>query len=118
MKNIVYDKSFAFAIQIVQLCNALQAQKKEYIMSQILRAGTSIGANIKEAQQGESRKDFIHKMNIALKEASETEYWLELLIATKYTDMKQLQPALDSCKELNRILTTIVKNAKQNKKIL
>lgn len=93
------------------MCN----DKKEYILSkQVLRSGTSIGANIKEGIQAQSRKDFLNKMNIALKEASETDYWLELLIETKYIDTDASKYILAECKELNKMLASIVKTTKQN----
>ena len=80
MDPIVQDKSFDFAVRIVNLCRYLQPQHKEYILSkQLLRSGTSIGANISESQQAQRRPDFINKLNIALKEACETDYWLRLL---------------------------------------
>ncbi|MBR7073226.1 MAG: four helix bundle protein, partial [Eubacterium sp.] len=79
-KNVVAEKSKLFALRIIRLYRFLQEDKKEFVISkQILRCGTSIGANIAEAIRGESKPDFYHKLNIALKEASETEYWLELL---------------------------------------
>lgn len=111
--NIVYEKAFKFSINVVNLYKYLSKEKSEYILSkQILRSGTSIGANIKEGIEGQSKKDFLSKMNIALKEASETEYWLELLLATKYIDVKLFDSILEDCKELNRILTAIIKTTK------
>jgi four helix bundle protein len=113
-ENIVYDKAFKFAVKIVGLYKYLINEKKEYTISkQLLRSGTSIGANIKEATEGQSTKDFLSKINIALKEASETEYWLELLIATEYFDAATHHSLLSDCKELNRILSSIVKTTKQ-----
>lgn len=83
-KNIIKEKSFAFAIEVVNLYKVL-AEKKEFVLSrQMLRSGTSIGANIREAEHAQSRADFIHKLSISLKEANETEYWLDLLHETKY----------------------------------
>lgn len=118
-QNLVYDKSFKFAIRIVNLYKYLNKEKKEFILSkQILRSGTSIGANIKEGLEAQSKRDFLNKMNIALKEASETEYWLELLIATKYIDATASRTILVECKELNKILNTIVKTTKKNLRIL
>src|SRR5690242_13312243 len=88
-QNIILDKSFQFAIRIVNCCKFLQNNHNEYVLSkQLLRSGTAIGALVKEAIQGESRKDFIHKMSIALKEANETEYWIMLLHETGYLDRK------------------------------
>ena len=84
-ENIVKDKSLSFAIRIVNLYKYLVAEKRETVMSkQLLRCGTSIGANIREAEQAQSRADFLSKQNIALKEANETEYWLELLMRTGF----------------------------------
>ena len=85
MNSNIEHKSFLFSVRIVKLARYLQEEKKEYILSkQLIRAGTSIGANIVEAQQAQSRADFISKLSIALKEASETNYWLRLLNATEY----------------------------------
>ena len=85
-KSVVADKSFAFAVRIVKLYKYLCDEKKEYVLSkQLLRSGTSIGANIQEGLNGQSKRDFLMKMNISLKEASETQYWLRLLTATTQT---------------------------------
>ncbi len=117
MESIVYDKAFCFAVRTVNLYKYLTTSKKEYAMSnQVLRSGTSIGANIKEALQAQSKRDFLSKMNIALKEASETEYWLELLIQTNYIDKEQSTSILNDCKELNKILIAIVKTTKDSLK--
>ena len=90
--NVVKDKSLEFAVRIVNLYKFLVNEQKEFVMSkQILRSGTSIGANIREAEQAQSRADFINKLNIALKEANETEYWLELLIRTEYITREQYE---------------------------
>lgn len=84
-KNIIKDKSFKFAVRVVNLYKMLSNERKEFVMSkQLMRSGTSVGANIREAQNGESKADFIHKLGIAQKEADETLYWLELLKETKY----------------------------------
>ena len=113
-ESLVYEKSFKFAIRIVNLYKYLCKQKNEYILSkQVLRSGTSIGANIKEALQAQSKKDFLSKINISLKEASETDYWLKLLVATNYIDDNISKDILDECKELNKILASIVKTTKQ-----
>ena len=110
--NIVYEKSFEFAINIIETYKTLE-EKKEFVLSkQLLRSGTSIGANIKEAIEAQSRKDFLSKMNIALKEASETEYWLELLIKTKYLDKENHFELLNKCKEINKLLISIVRSTK------
>ncbi|MBV1820131.1 four helix bundle protein [Clostridium cochlearium] len=118
-QNLTYEKAFAFSKRIVNLYKYLSDKKNEYVLSkQILRSGTSIGANIKEGLEAQSKRDFLNKMNIALKEASETEYWLELLIATKYIDATASRIILAECKELNKILNTIVKTTKKNLRIL
>lgn len=115
MKSLVYQKSFAFAVRIVNLYKYLSDNKNEYVMSkQLLRSGTSIGANIKEALQAQSKKDYLSKMNIALKEASETEYWLNLLIETKYIEKLHSMSILEDCIELNKMLISIVKTTKSN----
>lgn len=113
--NIIVNKSFEFAVRIVNLYKYLSDNKKEYVLSkQLLRAGTSIGANIREAVQGQSKKDFLSKMNIALKEASETEYWIELLLATNYLNSKEGKSILEDCVEIKKILHSIVKTSKNN----
>ena len=90
MERAVQEKSFHFAVRIVNLCKHLRIENQEYILSkQLLRSGTSIGANVAEAQQAQSKPDFINKMNIALKEAYETNYWLRLLYATQYLSTKE-----------------------------
>ena len=112
--NIILDKSMDFAVRIVRLYQYLGGDKCEYVLSkQVLKSGTSIGANIKEAIRGQSRADFRSKMNIALKEASETEYWLELLYKTEYISEKQFCSINEDCIELIRILTSIIKNTKE-----
>lgn len=112
--NIVVSKSFNFAIDTINIYKYL-CSKNEYVLSkQLLRSGTSIGANIREANDGQSKKDFLSKMNIALKEVKETEYWIELLIETNYLDLKQHNQYLLNCKELCRILNSIVKSTKRS----
>jgi len=114
MENVVVEKSFEFAVRIVKLCRYLRNEKKENeIASQLLRSGTSIGANIKEAQEGQSKNDFVSKMNIALKEASETEYWLKLLYKTGDLTEQQYESIKTECKELLKLLTAIIKSSKK-----
>lgn len=109
-KNIVKEKSFDFAIRIVKLYKYLMEEKNEFVLSkQILRCGTSIGANISEAQQAQSKKDFLMKMNISLKECTETKYWIELLSATDYINLEQKDSIIADCTELEKLLTSIVK---------
>lgn len=112
-KNIIVTKSKKFAMRIIKTYSYLKDVKKEYVLSkQLLRSGTSIGANIKEAIRGQSRRDFIAKMYISLKEASETEYWLELLIENNFL-REEDKTLYDDCQELLRILTAILKSAQK-----
>ncbi len=114
MENVIEDKSFHFAIRIVNLYKYLCRAEKEYILSkQVLRSGTSIGANVAEAQQAQSRADFIAKLSIALKETSETKYWLRLLEATGYLSGKEIRSVYADCIELEKLLVTILKSTKQ-----
>ena len=115
MDNIIETKSFNFAIQIVKLYKYLYYSKKEYVLSkQLLRAGTSIGANVAEAEQAQSKADFISKISIALKEATETDYWIRLLNATDYLSNYETKTILANCNELERILTAIIKSSKNS----
>ena len=115
MEKVIVDKSFEFAVRIVKLCRYLKSEKKEFeLASQLLNSGTSIGANVKEAQEAQSKKDFVSKMSIALKEASETEYWLELLYRTESLTKQEYESMRNDCKELLKLLTAIVKNSKIN----
>jgi four helix bundle protein len=112
-ENAILTKSKAFAVRIVRLYQHLADKKKEFVISkQLLRSGTSIGANVREAVQAQSHKDFAAKMGIALKEASESEYWLELLAETDYLTENEYASMAKSCGELNKLLTAIVKTAK------
>jgi len=113
--NQVVDKSKDFAIRIVKLYKYLCETKHEYILSkQLLRSGTSIGANIKEAIQAQSTPDFLFKLNISLKEASETEYWLEILHETEYLTEKEFNSIYPDCEELLRLLVSIIKSTRKN----
>lgn len=101
-----------FAIEIVNLYKYLCETKKEYVLSkQLLRSGTSIGANLVEAQSGISKRDFIAKIYISLKETAETEYWLELLYKTDYLSLDEYQSVNDKCKELCKLFNSITKNS-------
>ncbi|MBI6872735.1 four helix bundle protein [Clostridium aciditolerans] len=112
-ESLVYKKAFHFSIDIVNFYKTLLKDKKEYILSkQLLRCGTSVGANIKEALDAQSKPDFLSKMNIALKEASEVEYWLDLLKSIDYLDEKLYRDLMSQCIELNRMLSAIVKTVK------
>ena len=115
--NIILDKSFEFAIRVVKLYKHLCDDKKEYVLSkQLLRSGTSVGANINEAQAGQSKKDFIAKMAIASKEARESKYWIDLLIKTDYLnkDDKHVQTLVNEIDEIVRMLTSIVKTGQES----
>ena len=116
MSNVIEEKSFAFASRIIKLYKYITSEKKEFNLSkQILRSGTSIGANISEAQKAQSKADFNAKMCIALKEANETEYWLRLLFKEKYLTEKQFKSMKKDIDEILAILTSICK--KTNTKI-
>ena len=113
--NLVGEKSKAFAIRIVRLYQYLCSEKKEFVLSkQMLRSGTSIGANIAESEYGISRSDFLAKLYIALKETSETLYWLELLYRTDYISEAQYRSMQADAEELRRILSSSTKTTKQN----
>ena len=113
--SIIAEKSFQFSIRIINLYKYLKSEHTEYTLSkQVLRSDTSIGAMAKEASQAESKKDFIHKLNIALKEANECVYWLELLIATNFINDKMFASLNAECIELIKILTAIIKTSRKN----
>jgi four helix bundle protein len=115
-RNVVRDKSFQFALRTVKLYQYLKEEKKEYVLSkQVLRSGTAIGALVRESQQAESKADFIHKLAIALKEANETEYWIELLFQSGFLEEKSYQSIHTDIEELLKLLTSIVKTTKENK---
>lgn len=111
-RNIILEKSLEFALEIIKYAEILEEHKKYIIARQLLRAGTSIGANIREAQSCESRADFIHKLKIAAKEAGETEYWLILCHKSEsYPNYDSLLPALI---EIQKLLSSIISKAKSN----
>jgi four helix bundle protein len=111
--NIVQTKSYAFAVRIVRLYQHLSKAKKEFVLSkQVLRSGTSIGANVEEAIGGQSRADFISKFGIAYKEARETSYWLRLLKDTEYLSEAEFQSIHSDAEELCRIIAAIQKSTK------
>lgn len=112
-QSIVREKSFAFAPEIISLYKQLQSEKEFVLSKQMLRSGTSIGANIEEALAGQSRRDFLAKMSIASKEARETRYWLVLLQQSKLTKL-DLKPAIGQVESLIRILTSIVKTTAES----
>lgn len=114
-ENLIQAKSYAFAVRIVRTYQHLSTSKKEYVLSkQVLRAGTSIGANVEEAIGGQSRADFLSKLGIAYKEARETSYWLRLLKDTDYLTNTEFQSIHDDAEELCRIISAIQKSTKGN----
>lgn len=114
--NIILDKSKAFALRIIKLYQYLRNEKKETVMSkQLLRSGTSIGANTREAMRGQTKPDFYAKLNIALKEADETSYWLELLFESDFIDKKQFDGIYSDCEEIISLLVSITKTQKRGK---
>ncbi|MGN1456758.1 MAG: four helix bundle protein [Acutalibacteraceae bacterium] len=116
-ENLLIDKSIALAARIVKLHQHLVKNKKETIISkQIVRSGTSIGANINEANYGQSKADFISKMHIALKETAETEYWIKLLYMSEYINNEMSNSLLNDCLDIKRILIASINTAKKNTK--
>ena len=114
-ENTVKFKSRQFAIDIINLYKSIVENKKEYVLSkQILKSGTSIGANVAEAEAGISKKDFLAKMYIALKECCETEFWLDIMHETDYVDDKAFEDLMPKCSELNKMLTSITKTTKES----
>ncbi len=112
-ENVVLDKSYDFAVRVVKMYQHLSGEKKEFVLSkQILRSGTSIGANVEEANGGSSKKDFLAKMKIAYKEARETSYWLRLLKDTNYIEEAVYRSIHNDCEELLKLLYTIIKGTK------
>ena len=115
MNNPAKDKSLSLGVQIIKLARRIQKEEKEYIVSrQILKSGTSIGANIRESQNAQSKADFVSKLTIALKEADETQYWLELMMLSELISETEYNDLLKDLKEIIAILTSSVKTAKQN----
>ena len=114
-ENVLIDKSFQFAVRVINLYKYLCNNKKEYVLSkQLLRCGTSIGANVNEAQDAQSKNDFISKLSISLKEAKETKYWIELLKKTDYLTKKEANSLLSDLTEIIRLLVSIIKSTKEN----
>ena len=113
-KNIIKEKSFSFALEVIQIYKKLNSEKKEFVMSkQLLRSGTSIGANIREAEYAQSKADFISKLSIALKEANEADYWIELLHISGYINLEDFQNTKQKISEQLRLLTSIINTSKQ-----
>ena len=116
-KNILREKSFTFAVRIIKLYKYLKSKHDEYILSrQIIRSGTSVGALIRESENAESKRDFIHKLNISLKETDETQYWLELLYETEFITKKMFDSINTDVEELIKLLVASVKTSKENLK--
>ena len=116
-ENPLKTKSYAFALRVVKLYKYLALETNEYVLSkQILRSGTSVGANITEGNRAQSKTDFVHKISIALKEADETEYWLCLLRDGEFITTMQAESLLADCLELQKMLTSSIKTAKVNLK--
>lgn len=114
-KSIIKDKSFAFAVRVIKLFQYLTETKKEYVLSkQLLRSGTAIGALVREAQNAESTKDFIHKLGIAQKESDETVYWLELLKETEYINDKEFESINNEANELLKMIRSAIITSKKN----
>ena len=117
MENVIAAKSYAFAIRIINLYKFLNTEKKEFVLSkQVLKSGTAIGALVREAEHAQSKADFLNKMNIALKEANETEYWLMLLKDTGYIQQSEFDSIIKDCEEVLKLLVSIVKSTKTSLK--
>lgn len=117
-ENIIVTKSFQFAVRIVKTCQRLTVDKKEFVLSkQLVRCGTSVGANIEEAVGGFSRKDFIAKLQISYKESKETKYWLRLLYAANYLEKSEFESLLSDLEEILKIIVSILKSSKENSDI-
>ncbi|NDV44884.1 four helix bundle protein [Muricauda sp. 40Bstr401] len=114
-ENIIQQKSFDFALKIVRLTKLLETKQKEFVLSkQLLRSGTAIGALVREAEHAESKKDFIHKMSISLKEANETRYWLDLLNKSGFVENYDYDEVNNEIVQIIKLLASIVKSSKQN----
>jgi len=111
MENVIVYKSYQFALRIIKVYKYLSAKKDFVLSKQLLRSGTSIGANVVEAQEAISKKEFKNKMSIALKEARETKYWLDLLIKSEFLDENRTKDLMNLLEEITKILVRIVKNA-------
>ena len=113
-ENVIYSKSYTFALKIIEVYKLLAAQKEFVLSKQLLRSGTAIGALVREAEHAQSKADFLHKMNIALKEANETLYWLMLLKDSSYIDLTTFNSIYPFSEELVKLLASIVKTTKNN----
>lgn len=115
VKDIIQEKSFDFALEVVRVYKYLRFQEKEFVLSkQLLRSGTAVGALIRESEHAQSRPDFIHKLSIALKESNETDYWVDLMYKSDYLDKKDYESLKNKNLELLKLLTSIIKNTKAN----
>ena len=113
--NPIKEKSFAFALEIVRYCRYLREERREYVLSkQLLKSGTSIGANYREAENAESRADFIHKMSVAQKEGNESLFWIDLLASSEYLDEEGYQRLSRKNIELNKLISSIILTSKGN----
>lgn len=113
-ESIIASKAYSFALEIVHLYKTLSTERKEYVLSkQILRSGTSIGANINEALSSQSKRDFVYKLNIALKEARETKYWLNLLKDASYINVVEFENLHNKCDEILKMLSSIIITTKE-----
>lgn len=114
--NLILNKSFQFAVRIIKFYKILIERDSKYypLFKQLLRSGTSIGANISEAQSAPTKKDFVNKLNIGLKESQETKYWIELLKETELINEKEYESILNDCIELIKLLTKIIKTSKEH----
>jgi four helix bundle protein len=113
-ENVIKDKSFELAVEIVFVYHYLTKEKHEYVLSkQLLRSGTSVGANISEGVVAQSKKEFCNRLSIAYKESRETDFWLKLLVSTGYLTFEKSGPAMAKCEEVSRILFSILKTATQ-----
>jgi four helix bundle protein len=113
-ESIIANKSYTFALEIIKLYKHLIKNKKEYVLSkQVLRSGTSVGANINEAISGQSKRDFVHKLSIALKEGRETSYWLNLLKDSDFINLTEFTKLNNDCNEIIKILSSIILTTKE-----
>jgi len=116
-ESVLSTKSYTFALRIIKLYQFMADERREYVLSkQVLKSGTSIGANIEESVHAQSKVDFVHKLSIAQKEANETNYWLRLLKDAGYIEEKHAESFLTDCEEIQRLLTASIKTAKSNLK--
>ena len=113
-ENIIREKTYQFALKVVLVCKELTNQKEYVLSKQLLRSATSIGANVEEGIQGQSKPDFIHKFSIAQKEAYETHYWLRLLRDSGYLSKENASQLLSDCEDIQKIITAILKTSKSN----